>query len=239
MKKIIKREPINPTQYNIQQINSIKKKYPSYRQIGKSVTFALTYAGTYYTLMKNFGFDEKTARDLEKAYHSLYIVSNEWNKKQLFEAKHKGYVTCAFGLKVRTPLIKNIHTKGSFERMAEERTAQNALGQSWGLLNNRAMNAVLKRVDKEGYSNHIYPIAAIHDACYYMVRNDADIITWFNKVVCEEASWQEHPAIVHDKVKLSGNLDIFFPDWSNPITLPDNISADDLIKLCEESIKND
>lgn len=237
MKKIVKREPINPKEYNFNAIKSIKNKYPEFRQIGKSVTFALQYGGTYVTLMKNFGFSKETAINLEKAYHQLYVVSDEWNGNQLLSAKETGYVTCAFGLKVRTPLIKNIKSRVSNERASEERTAQNALGQSWGLLNNRAMNAVLKRIDEAGYSDSIYPIAAIHDASYYMIKNNSDLVSWFNQVVCEEASWQEHPAIQHDEVKLSGNLDIYFPDWSNPITLPDKISSNDLITFCYNKFK--
>lgn len=55
----------------------------------------------------------------------------------------------AFGLRVRTPLLKQVvfGARGMpYEAAAEGRTAGNALGQSYGLLNNRAAVAFMKRV---------------------------------------------------------------------------------------------
>lgn len=55
--------------------------------------------------MDHFGFSEEKAKQIEKAYHDLYKVSDDWVKSHLKDAENKGYVTCAFGLKVRTPLL--------------------------------------------------------------------------------------------------------------------------------------
>ena len=182
--------------------------------------------------MKNCGFDEVTAKQIEERYHELYKESDIWVKERIKEATVNGYVTGAFGLRVRTPMLKGAGSKLTNLQAAESRTAGNALGQGWGLLNNRAMNAVLKRVDEAGLTESIYPIAAIHDACYYMIKNDAEIITWFNKVVTEEARWQNHPDITHPLVGLEGQLDLYFPSWANPLTLPENLNQEELINLC-------
>lgn len=187
--------------------------------------------------MKNCGFDEVTAKQIEERYHELYLVSDIWVQNRINQAKVDGYVTGAFGLRVRTPMLIGAGSKLTNLQAAESRTAGNALGQGWGLLNNRAMNAVLKRVDEAGLTESIYPIAAIHDACYYMIKNDATLITWFNKVVTEEARWQNHPDIAHPLVGLEGQLDLFFPNWANPLTLPENLNQEELINLCINHVK--
>ena len=188
--------------------------------------------------MKNCGFDEVTAKQIEERYHELYKESDIWIKERIKEATVNGYVTGAFGLRVRTPMLLGANiNKLTNQQAAESRTAGNALGQGWGLLNNRAMNAVLKRIDKAGLTEDIYPIAAIHDACYYMVRNDIQTILWLNQAVTEEAKWQDHPVIQHDQVELEGQLDLFFPDWSNPITLPEKLTEPELISLVQKSME--
>lgn len=234
MKQIVKREPINPKQYNIQQINSIKDKYPKLRQASKAPTFALTYAGTYRTLMNNCGFDEATAKTIEKNYHDLYRESDIWVNSKIEQATKDGYVLVAFDLKIRTPLLKNANLRLlNYAQQEEKRTVGNALGQSWGLLNNRAMNAVLNRIDAAGLSEKVYPVAAIHDACYYMIKNDAQFLYEFNKIVVEEASWQDDIAIYDEQVKLSGELDLFYPDWANGKTIPNAESCEEMCKVLE------
>lgn len=226
---------IDPT--NKESVNSIKDKYPEYRQKAKSIGFALQYGGEATTLIRNSGLDAQLANEIYENYHTAYSASLEWKKEHIKFASINGYVTGAFGLRVRTPMLIGAGSKLTNLQAAESRTAGNALGQGWGLLNNRAMNAVLKRVDEAGLTESIYPIAAIHDASYYMVKNDAEIITWFNKVVTEEARWQNHPDIAHPLVGLEGQLDLYFPSWATPLTLPENLNQEELINLCINHIK--
>lgn len=184
--------------------------------------------------MNNCGFDEETAKSIERNYHDLYIQSDLWVKKHINFAKEHGYVTGAFGLRVRSPALKNALGRLTPMQAGQARTIGNALGQGWGLLNNRAMHAVLQEVDKAGHSNDVYPVAAIHDACYYMIRNDANIICWFNKIVVKESKWQEHPIIAHDVVGLYGELDVFYPDWSSSFTLPENVEPSELVQIAKQ-----
>ena len=62
------------------------------------------------------------AVQIEKAFHSLYAESDKFNNKnRLFMEKH-GYVECAFGLKLRTPIILNISQSFfEFERNANSK----------------------------------------------------------------------------------------------------------------------
>ena len=156
------------------------------------------------------------------------------------EAQVNGYITGAFGLRVRTPVLHQ--TKGDYTKntkaSAEARTAGNALGQGWGLLNDRAMNAVLRRAKEAGYQYDILPVAKIHDATYYLVRNKAHIVAWLNNTIVEEAKWQNHPVIEHPEVGLSANMDIFYPTWADPIGLPDKINSLELIKLMNSKVNS-
>ena len=229
-------EKVTTNEEKVKIINSIADKYPKLRQQSKAPTFALTYQGTYLTLMNNLGFTEELAKQIEKAYHELYYVSDEWVQKHLNQAKIDGYISVAFGLRVRTPLLK-LNSSSSLGE-AEGRTAGNALGQGWGILNSRAMNKVMNQVDKLGLSEYILPVAMIHDATYYVVKNDIYIIETINRLTVEQAYWQNHPDIYHSKVTLGGQLDLFYPDWSSPITLPEKCDEECLINIVQEHLNS-
>ena len=218
-------------------INSIKKKYPALRQASKAPTFALTYAGTAHTLVNNLGMEEEQAKKIEEKYHEMYKVSDEWVAEKIQQATIDGYVTCAFGLRLRTPLLKAtvLNTRNTpKEAIKEGRSAGNALGQSWGLLNCRAVNEVMQQVWNSPYKNDIKPIMQIHDASYYLVRENLDVICYLNNILVKAMEWQEDPAIAHDQVKLGGDLDIYYPDWAHPITIPHNITPEDLFTFLKE-----
>lgn len=221
----------------VESINSIKKKFPEIRQLSKTPTFALTYQGTYITLMKNLGFDEATAKQIEASYHELYKVSDEWVQAKLDEASRTGYVEIAFGLRLRTPLLaQTLRGKRStpYQAEAEGRTAGNALGQSYGLLTNRAMNAFMERVWNSRFRYAIRPIAMIHDAIYLLIKDDVEVVEWVNKELIEAMRWQELPELKHDEVKLGAELDIFWPTWASDITIPNHATQKEIRALCAD-----
>jgi DNA polymerase-1 len=227
-------------QNTVESINSIKRRFPDVRQDSKGPTFALTYQGTWITLVRNLGFSEAKAKEIEKAYHALYRVSDKWVQDKLDQAAKDGYVEVAFGLRVRTPLLSQTlrgHRTTPFQADAEGRTAGNALGQSYGLLNNRAANAFMKKVWASKYAHDILPIAQIHDASYYLIRDSVSVVEFVNNALIKEMQWQELPELQHDIVKLGAEMDVFWPSWATPITLPNNASTDAIRELCEERIK--
>jgi DNA polymerase-1 len=227
-------------QNTVESINSIKRRFPDVRQDSKGPTFALTYQGTWITLVRNLGFSEAKAKEIEKAYHALYRVSDKWVQNKLDQAAKDGYVEVAFGLRVRTPLLSQTlrgHRTTPFQADAEGRTAGNALGQSYGLLNNRAANAFMKKVWASKYAHDILPIAQIHDASYYLIRDSVSVVEFVNNALIKEMQWQELPELQHDIVKLGAEMDVFWPSWATPITLPNNASTDAIRELCEERIK--
>lgn len=227
----MKIEKISVQEYNVHQINSIKKKYPELRQNSKGLTFALTYAGTWHTLMKKFGLPKEQAIQVEQRYHELYKHYEEFIANQLRDAQTTGYITGAFGLRVRTPLLKSciMGTKNTLkEAEAEKRTAGNALGQSWCLLNNRSANEVMQIVWDSPYKYDVLPAAQIHDALYFFVKDNLETLTWFNKVLIKAMEWQEHPAIKHDKLKLGGDLEVHFPSWGEDIEIPNYATKEEV-----------
>lgn len=226
---------------SVDSINSIQINYKKLRQDSKAPTFALTYQGMYKTLMNNCGFNEEEAKSIETAYHDLYQVSDKWVQDRLENASKVGYITCAFGLRVRTPILHQIlyGKKMPYEASAEGRTAGNALGQSWGLLNNRAQNEFMDRVNNSTHKLDIHPVAAIHDAQYYLIKNDPQVLKFTNDNLIDCMSWQDHPDIYHPEVKLGAELEIYYPSWANPIGLPNNASIQEIedvllaINICE------
>lgn len=220
----------------VESINSIKKKYPEHRQNSKGGTFLLTYGGTYHGMMSNLGWSEEKSKAIEKGYHDLYQVSDAYVQERLKQASIDGYVEVAFGLRVRTPLLKQViyGTRGMpYEASAEGRTAGNALGQSYGLLNNRAAVEFMQKVWASKYRYDIKPVALIHDAIYILIRNDVEVVEFANRELIKSMQWQELPEIQHPTVKLGAALDIFWPDWANAITLPNNADPKTIMQLCK------
>jgi len=205
MKEITKQE------YLAGVINSIAKKYPELRQKSKGISFALQYQGTAYTLHKKGGLPMEEALYVEKAFHELYKVSDEFNDRNKEFMEEHGYVDCAFGLRLHTPIVKQCvldNSKTPYEATAEVRSANNAVTQSWGMLLNRAIIATDKRILQAGYGEYILPINMIHDAAYFLVKNEPKYVKFLNDVLIEEMEWNDDPLIKSDTIPMKAELEI-------------------------------
>ena len=228
---------------NPDSVNSITDTDEGDKLRGKSKapTFALTYAGTWNTLVTSCRFTEEEAKEIERRYHELYTVSDAWVRTKIDEATMKGYVTLAFGLRLRTPILRKTILGAKctpHQAAAESRTAGNAVsGQSYGLLNSRAGSEFQERVINSEFREDIKPSAHIHDAQYGMVRNTPEAVKWLNDNIVECVEWQDLPEIAHDEVKLTGDLGIFYPAWHNEITLPHNVSEKELMEVCKQGVE--
>lgn len=218
-------------------INSIKDRYPKLRQDSKGPTFLLTYGGTFRGMMHNLGWPEDKAKQIERNYHDLYKVSDDWVESRLREASYDGYVECAFGLRVRTPILSKTihkHKMNPYEAKSEARTAGNALGQSYGLLTNRALNDFMAQVWASEYRYLIKPVAMIHDAIYLVIKDNIHVVKWVNDRLIKAMQWQELPDIKHDTVKLGAELSIFWPSWADECVLPNNASKEQIREICDK-----
>jgi len=222
---------------SVESINSIATKYPDLRQLSKSPTFLLTYMGTWKGLMKQFGFNEKTAKQIEANYHELYQVSDEWVMNEIRKAGKTGYVELAFGLRLRTPILPQVILDSDaipFQAHKEIKTAGNALGQSYGLLNTRANNEFMERVWDSRYATKILPCMQIHDSQYYMIENTLGCLKWTNDNLIECMEWNKLDAIQHPTIKLGAELEIYYPNWAEPIKIPNRLSLKELKTLLKD-----
>lgn len=177
------------------------------------------------------------AKQIEANYHEMYKVSDQYVQDKLEQATKDGFVTVAFGLRLRTPLLAQVVYGSSmpYQAAAEGRTAGNALGQSYGLLNNRAAVEFMRRVWSSKYCYSIWPVALIHDAIYLVIRDDIETITWANHHLIDCMCWQDLPELQHPTVKLGAALDIMWPSWANKITLPNDATPREIIALCKKA----
>lgn len=221
-------------------INSIQKKYKPLRDRSKNPTFTLTYQGTWVALVKKYGFTEEQAKDLEAKYHTLYKVSDQWVEDKLEQASKDGYVTIAFGLRLRTPLLHQVirgTSKTPYQAQAEGRTAGNALGQSYCLLNSRAGVEFNNKVRNSEHRMDIKPSAQIHDAQYFIIQDNIKTIKYTNDHLVKAVQWQEDPAIAHDEVKIGGQFGIFYPNWNTEITLPNDATEEEIFSIIDQHLQ--
>lgn len=230
-------EQMEGIENTVESINTIKVKYPELREDSKPATFSLTYGGYYKTLMKNLGWSYQKAFSVEENFKELYHVSIKFIRDKIEQASSDGYVTGAFGLRLRTPIIAGtvLGARATpFEAEAEARTAGNMLGQSYCMLNSRAANEFMVKTRASEYKNDIRLCAQIHDASYYLIPADAKILKYVNDNLVEAAYWQELPEIKHPEVKLGGTLGVFYPSWKFEHGVPKYASLDEIIKFGEE-----
>jgi DNA polymerase-1 len=136
---------------------------------------------------------------------------------------------------VRTPLLKQVvigTSKTPKEAQGEARTAGNALGQSWGLLNSRASNEFMTKVRASKYAKDIRLMAQIHDSQYFLVRDNPDLLEYMNVHLVKAVQWQEAKEIQHPTVKLGGDLSIFYPSWADEITIPNGLNQKEILTVC-------
>lgn len=228
-----------------ESVNTIAEKSSPYyhlRQDSKAPTFALTYLGTWITLVKNCGFSDEMAKQIEANFHELYVVSGQWVNQKIEQASKDGYGTGAFGLRIRTPLLARSvmgSSKTLREAQAEGRSLGNAIsGQSYGLLTNRAANKFMERVWASEFADDILPIALIHDAIYILVRKNPAAIKFANDNLIECMAWKGLPEISDPRVPLPANLDLYWPTWKDEITLDNNLSEQEIIDAVSTALKD-
>ena len=223
---------------DVNSINSIETKYPELRRKSKGPTFALQYMGTAHTLHKRTGFPKDQANQIYNAFHELYKVSGDFNNQNRKFMEEHGYVECAFGLKLKTPIITKCVMNTSitpYEADKEARSANNAITQSWGMLLNRAMNATNKRIEDAGYGTEILPCNMIHDAGYFLVKDTAKCIKFLNDVLIQEMEWNDDDAIRSTDVPMKASLEIG-KSWDKLEPLNNNASVEEINALHFRSI---
>lgn len=229
-------DPAVVRQYDLNSVQSVaqfKKDHPDIRQEAKAPSFALAYGGTWITLHKNLGIPEPVAKAMEAGYKSLYSDTMTFNHENAVFASTHGYVECAFGLRLRTPLLAQCILGSSstpYEVDSEARSANNAITQSWGMLSNRASIEIQKRIEASPYRYDIFLANQIHDAIYFIWRDDPHVTHWLNINLIECMQWQDDPAIASTDIPLGAELD-FGLSWAKQKTLSNKASLYEIIAV--------
>ena len=69
-----------------------KKKYKKERQDAKIVNFSQLYAGTWYTLHRNFGFSKEKAQMLEAGFKKAFPRLSEWMEETYATLRRDGQI---------------------------------------------------------------------------------------------------------------------------------------------------
>ncbi|MDX2007425.1 MAG: DNA polymerase [Meiothermus sp.] len=129
---------------------TFKKKHKDLRQKAKIVNFALIYAGTEYTLVRNFGFAENEARQLVAGYFEAYPKVGDWIANVNAELTQKGYVEYPdFGFIKHLDLPENYNPKNRDhwrQFHGALRSSQNALIQGYSAY--VVKEAIVKMTDR-------------------------------------------------------------------------------------------
>lgn len=215
---------------DVDAVNRIEDDHPDLRTDSKPITFALTYMGTWKTLVKNCGLDPAFAQEVEKGFRELYKVSIEWVESRLVQASKDGYIDVAFGHRIRCPQLVGLDPINDRREFVQGmcRTLGNALGQSYGMLNSRSGVELRERLKESPYNYDIVPIAHIHDAQYFLTRSTPEVVHWLNINVVECNLWEDLDEIRMPEVPLGGNLEIFSPSWEDSIKVPNLATVDEI-----------
>jgi len=185
------------------------------------------------------GVSEEEAKAIEANYHKLYTVAIQWVEDQLTQAVADGYVTCAFGLKLRTPILAQTMANSTsipFIAQQERRSAGNAVsGQSYGLLTTRAGIAFQERCLASEYCYDILSVAHIHDAIYLLVKDKPEVVKWVNDNLIECMSWQDLPELKHESIKITSGLEIYWPNWAKAVEIPNNVTQQELVNIAKQA----
>ena len=198
----------------------------------------MNYGGTSIGLKRKFGFSDDKAKFIEDSHHEMYKVYYSYVKDKVNQAKIDGYVTLAFGLRLRTPVLKasNETNIPSYIIEQEERSVGNALFQSYGLMTLNALSNIMNEVwDHPVYFDRIVPVSTIYDSLYFELDNDLDQLVWLNKVIVRNMKdITEIPELHHPELELGADVEVLYPDWSSPIKIKNGASKEDVINSVKE-----
>jgi len=205
-----------------ESINKIKKEAKDLRQNSKSYTFAISYGQEAPGMAKKQGIPIEKAISIVNGYKELYKELVKWNEENKKFMQKNGYVKCCWNHGVKTPLIHMSLINRSITPssvIAEFRSANNAITQSYGMLTTIAGLRFQEKLFNSKYRYDVLMINQIHDAIYLLIRNEPEVIKWVNKTLIETMCIMDEPRLIDAPVKLKSELDIGI-SWDKQETIP-------------------
>ena len=183
------------------------------RSAAKSPNYLLEYGGYPKKLSKDLGCSIATAQAIFDVFHyETFLGTTVYREEYVLPtAQEQGYLHLGLGAIIRTSDIKK-----------DIRTVTNAGYQFWSILTLIALYNVKERIKQAGYQNDIFIYSTIHDSITAYIREDAEIIKWYNDnlIDCMVVDF-----LHNQEVKLQANLDIGRV-YNKCTELPNNASLD-------------
>ncbi|MEN8186006.1 MAG: DNA polymerase I, partial [Bacteroidota bacterium] len=172
------------------QLEEVTREQRSY---AKTVNFGIIYGVSAFGLSQQTDLSRKEAKELIDTYYETYPTLKEYISKQVNFAREHGYVETVLG---RRRYLKNINSRNSIVRSADERNAVNAPIQgSAADIIKIAMINIHKIFEKENYKSKM--LLQVHDELVFDIHNDElEIIKPLIKSEMENAYKLSIPLIV-------------------------------------------
>lgn len=198
----------------------------------------MQFFGTIFGLIKKFGFSKLLSAHIFDSFQETYSVSIDWTKRQIKKAHKKGYVVGAYGLRLKTPLLKRTvygDTQVPYAAVSEFRTAANMLsGQSYGLMTINAFYEFMKIVyEHPEYKYKIRPVITIYDAIYIELDDDdPKQLKFVNDTLIRcMADISKLPELKHKDITMSSTLSLYAGTMATEVEIPNNASLKDIKKI--------
>lgn len=93
----------------------------------------------------------------------------------------------------------------------------------------------MEQVRESKYREDIRICASIHDATYFLIKDDIELLLWLNDILVKAVEWQDDPVIYHPEVGLGGELSIFHPSWAEEIVIPNHCTKKQLLEIVDSN----
>jgi len=138
------------------------------RSNAKTVNFGIIYGVSAFGLSQQTDMSRKEAKELIEAYYQTYPTLKDYIAKQIEFAREHGYVETLLG---RRRYLKNINSRNSIVRAADERNAVNAPIQgSAADIIKIAMINIQRILEKENYKSKM--LLQVHDELVFDMHKD-------------------------------------------------------------------
>jgi len=138
------------------------------RSNAKTVNFGIIYGVSAFGLSQQTDLSRSEAKELIETYYETYPTLKAYISKQIEFAQEHGYVETLLG---RRRYLKNINSRNSIVRAADERNAVNAPIQGTAAdIIKIAMINIHEILEKENYKSKM--LLQVHDELVFDVHND-------------------------------------------------------------------
>jgi DNA polymerase I-like protein with 3'-5' exonuclease and polymerase domains len=202
------------------KVDEKDKKAKSLRQDGKPVTFGLSYGAYPQKVANTIGCDLEKAEGIFNAYHNeMFPGITSFREAVTEDAQTKGYTHLGLGCRLYTSDVGK-----------EVRTIFNANSQFWSILTLLTINKMHTLIDKAGYTDDIKCISTIYDSIYFLVKEDAEIISWLNHNLITTMCMDY---LVDQEIPNTAEAEIG-RNWAELVEIPNRASVEDVEKIIKE-----